>query len=130
MKEMSHDHRRSAIRSLYHVLRNGLPLEPETALYILVSAADVFMTWYLLYNGGADDRTWFVESNPIPNYFYESWGFDGLVYFKFAMVAFVAIICQVIARTKIDVARRVLNLATLLVTGVVIYSVVLMVQHA
>jgi hypothetical protein len=112
------------------VLRNGLPLEPETALFILVSTADVFMTWYLLYNRGADDRTWFVESNPIPRYFFESWGFDGLVYFKFALVAFVAVICQVIARTKVDVARRVLNLATLLVTGVVIYSVVLMVQHA
>jgi hypothetical protein len=127
---MSHDHRPSAIRSLYHVLRNGLPLEPETALYIFVSTADVFMTWYLLFNSASNDRTWFVESNPIPRYFYESWGFDGLVYFKFAMVAFVAVICQVIARTKIDVARRVLNLATLLVTGVVIYSVVLMVRNA
>jgi hypothetical protein len=130
MKEISHDHRPSAIRSLYQVLRNGLPLEPETALYILMSTADVFMTWYLLYNGGADERTWFVESNPIPRYFLDSWGFDGLVYFKFALVAFVAFICQVIARTKIEVARRVLNLATLLVTGVVIYSIVLMVQHA
>jgi hypothetical protein len=88
------------------------------------------MTWYLLFNSASNDRTWFVESNPIPRYFYESWGFDGLVYFKFAMVAFVAVICQVIARTKIDVARRVLNLATLLVTGVVIYSVVLMVRNA
>jgi hypothetical protein len=104
-------------------------LEPETALYILMSTADVFMTWYLLYNGASNDRTWFVESNPIPRYFLESWGFDGLVYFKFSLVAFVAVICQVIARTRLDVARRVLNLATLLVTGVVIYSVALMVQH-
>jgi hypothetical protein len=129
MNEASHDRRRSTVRSLYHLVRNGLPLEPETALYILMSTADVFMTWYLLYNGASNDRTWFVESNPIPRYFLESWGFNGLVYFKFALVAFVAVICQVIARTKLDVARRVLNLATLLVTGVVIYSVVLMVQH-
>jgi len=129
MKEMSHDRRRSPFRSIYHLVRNGLPLEPETALYILMSTADVFMTWYLLYNGASNDRTWFVESNPIPRYFLESWGFDGLVYFKFSLVAFVAVICQVIARTRLDVARRVLNLATLLVTGVVIYSVALMVQH-
>ena len=111
------------------MLRQGLPLERETAFFILASALDVMMTWYLLMHGGSDDRTWFVESNPIPRYFLYSWGFDALVYFKFAIVAVVAVICQIIARSKLEVARRVLNFATVVVTGVVIYSIVLMVRH-
>jgi hypothetical protein len=41
----------------------------------------------------------------------------------------VTVICQIIARSKIEVARRVLNLASILVMGVVIYSVILMTRH-
>lgn len=130
MKDLSRDARPSAIRALYLVVRQALPLESETGLFILASSLDVLMTWYLLFHGGAGDRTWFVESNPIPRYFLYSWGFDALVYFKFALVAVVAVICQIIARRNIEVARRVLNFATLLVTGVVIYSIVLMIQNA
>lgn len=129
MKDLSHDVRPSAVRILCALLRNGVPLERETGLFVLASSFDVLMTWYLLFYGGTHGRTWFVESNPIPRYFLYSWGFDALVYFKFALVAVVAVICQVIARRKIDVARRVLNFATLLVTGVVVYSIVLMVQN-
>lgn len=129
MKEMSHENRQSTVRTLYLLLRQGLPLEGETALFILASTLDVMMTWYLLFHGGSDHRIW-VESNPLPRYFLDSWGFDALVYFKFSLVALVALICQFVARHKIEVARRVLNFATLLVTGVVIYSIALMVQNA
>ena len=111
------------------MVRQSLPLERETGLFILASSLDVLTTWYLLYYGGTGDRAWFVESNPIPRYFLYSWGFDALVYFKFALVAFVIVICQVIARRNLSVGRRVLNFATLLVTAVVVYSIALMVQN-
>jgi hypothetical protein len=130
MKEMSHDNRPSAVRTFYLALRQRFPLENETATYIVVSAMDVLLTYYLLNYNSANGQFRFVESNPIPQYFLGSWGdFAALVYFKFALVALVAVICQFIARTKIEVARRVLNFASIVVTGVVVYSVVLMVQH-
>ena len=127
MNEISHDTRPLLIRGLSALLRNRLPLEGETAVFILASTLDAMLTRYLLLSGSSD--TWFVESNPIPRYFLESWGLEGLDYFKFALVAFVTLICQIIARSKLDVARRVLNFASLLVMAVVLYSIVLMMQH-
>lgn len=129
MKDLSNPGRPSAARTLYFMVRDSLPLERETGLFILASSLDVLMTWYLLYYGGTGERTWFVESNPIPRYFLYSWGFDALVYFKFALVGFVVLICQIIARRNMNVARRLLNFATLLVTAVVVYSIVLMAQN-
>jgi hypothetical protein len=102
--------------------RHSLPLEHETALFVLASALDVVMTYYLLNH----PEIQFVESNPIARYFIYSWGIKGMVGFKFTLVAFVSIICQIIARTKPDVARRVLQFSTAVVGGVVIYSVLLM----
>src|SRR5215831_10515084 len=107
MKEISHN-RASASRTLYSALMHGLPLEGETALFLLASTLDVLMTWYLIYHRAADSPFFFVESNPIPRYFLYSWGFDGLVYFKFFLVALVSLICRIIARRRIDIARRVL----------------------
>jgi hypothetical protein len=129
MKEMSHHDRPSAVRTLYLAVRHRLPLEVETALFILASSLDVFMTRYLITHGPSGNHLSFVEGNPIARYFLDSWGPDGLTWFKFALVGVVSVICQVIARRKIDVARRLLYFATVMVMGVVIYSVVLMVQH-
>jgi len=129
MNELSHKGRPSAMRSIYLALRHRLPLEGETAMFILASTLDALLTRYLILYGGQDGHIWFVESNPIPRYFLDSWGIDGLVYFKFGLVALIAVICQIIARSRIDVARRVLNFASIIVMGVVIYSVVLMMQH-
>ena len=128
MKEMSHDDRPSAVRTLYLTVRHRLPLEFETLLFIVASALDVFMTRYLITHGPSGNHLSFVEGNPIARYFLDSWGPDGLMWFKFALVGLVSVICQVIARRKINVARRLLYFATVMVMGVVIYSFVLMVQ--
>lgn len=128
MKELSGRGRPSAARIVYLALRHRLPLETETALFVMASTLDALLTRFLLLYRGANEHT-FVESNPIPRYFLESWGLDGLIYFKFAVVALIALICQIIARRKVDVARRVLNFASFVVMGVVIYSAFLMLQH-
>lgn len=101
-----------------------LPLETETARYVLVSALDVFMTYLLL------RRPDFTEGNPIALYFLRHWGVKGMVYFKFVMVAVVVLIAQVIARKKVETARQLLNLAALVVAGVVVYSLILYLRHA
>ena len=107
-----------------HSLSRGhLPLEAETVWFILVSALDVFMTYLLIRQPG------FTEGNPIAGFFLNHWGVKGMVYFKFFMVAFIAVIAQIIARKRTDIARNVLLFATVVVGGVVIYSLVLYVRH-
>jgi Domain of unknown function (DUF5658) len=128
MKEISHDDRPRATRSLYAMLFEGLPLEGETGLFIAASTLDVMMTNFLINHANVASHVLFVESNPLARYFMDSWGFDGVVYFKFGLVAFVSLICQVIARSRIVVARRVLYFATALVSAVVAYSAVLLIQ--
>jgi hypothetical protein len=94
-------------------------------LFIVSSALDVLMTWIMLSN-----HEGFVESNPIAKFFLDHWGPRGLVYFKFAMVAFVAVVCQIIALKREDIARRILYFATALVACVVIYSFMLLIRHS
>lgn len=111
---------------LVSLLKRRLPLEAESAVYILVNAFDVWTTYLLLSRG-----TIFIESNPVARYFIESWGLRGMVYFKFGLVAFVLVTCQMIAaRSRVGLARGVLWCATVLVSAVVIYSLTLLWQHA
>ena len=105
------------------VAKRHLPLESETAWFILVSAFDFWLTYYLLTTGG------FGESNPIARFFIYGWGIKGMLYFKFAMVTFIVLIAQVIATQKPDTARRILSFATIAVAAVVIYSLTLLLRH-
>jgi hypothetical protein len=129
MKVMSHGGWPS-VRSLFSMVRQRMPLELETGLFLLASTLDVVMTRYMITHSSAASGFTYVEGNPIARYFLDSWGPSGLTYFKFVLVGVVSIICQFIARRKIHVARRLLLFATVLVSGVVLYSFVLMYQHS
>ena len=104
------------------VFRRQLPLETETTIFILVSAADIFMTWILLSTGG------FVESNPVARYFLETWGKKGFVGFKMLSVTVVCVIAQIVALQKLELARRILNFGSVVVLLVVLYSVSLLLR--
>jgi len=99
--------------------------QQEMLRLVLVSTLDVFMTYVLLRQPGGQ----FVESNPIARYFIYGWGVKGMVGFKLAMTALVCAISQVVARPRPLVAKALLNGATLVVAGVVIYSLTLLVKH-
>ncbi len=101
-------------------------LQQETLLFVVVSSMDLFMTYILLSRGGGQ----FIESNPVAGFFIREWGPKGLVYFKFAMVAFVSVLAQIISRRKPRSARWLLLGATALVAVVVMYSLMLLLQHA
>ncbi|MEM9410912.1 MAG: DUF5658 family protein [Planctomycetota bacterium] len=103
----------------------SLPLETETCFFILANALDVVMTFLLLDRGPE-----FHESNFLANFILVRYGFRGMVYFKFALVAFVVVIAQIIARTQQTTARWLLNVGTLIVGSVVIYSCYLWVQYS
>ena len=111
---------------LHTLLSRSLPLESETARFILVNVLDIFMTWSLLWKWSGK----FTESNPIADYFIDYWGIRGMVYFKMGMVAFIVVLSQIIASKKPESARWLLNFATLVVAGVVIYSLVLLIRVA
>ena len=100
-----------------------LPLETETCFFILASALDVLMTYLLLSHGPE-----FQESNQIAAFFLTRFGFKGMVYFKFALVAFVTVIAQVIAKSRPRTARWLLIVGTAATAAVVIYSVILWVR--
>ena len=89
------------------------------SVFILVNVLDIFATYAVLRLGG-------LEANPIANYFYRLWNVKGMVGFKMAMVATVAIIAQIIARRNLARASQVLILGTVIVTAVVLYSVYLL----
>ena len=100
-----------------------LPLEKETARFVLVSMLDLLMTWLLL------SRPHFTEANPLAMFFLSRWGIAGMAWFKFAMVGLVVVLTQAIAREKLETARRLLNFATVLCAGVVLYSLTLWALH-
>lgn len=102
-----------------------LPLETETSFFVLANALDVVLTYLLLQHGPE-----FQESNPAANWILIMFGFKGMVYFKFALVAFVTVISQIIARTNIKTARRLLNIGTAIVGMVVAYSCLLWIRHS
>ena len=101
-------------------------VQQESLLFVLVSAMDVFMTYILLSQSGS---VVFVESNPVARFFIAEWGPKGMIYFKFAMVAFVCVLAQFIARRKPRVARWLLLGATGVVSLVVVYSLRLLLMH-
>lgn len=102
-----------------------LPLEAETSMFILVNVIDFLMTYLLLISG------LFRESNPVADYFLNRWGpVKGLLYFKMSMVAFVCVISQVIATQHLEQARWVLRIGIVVVSGVVVYSLVMYLKHS
>ncbi len=97
-----------------------LPLETETTQFILVNLIDFFMTYILLRSGQ------FREANPIAAYFLYSYGpIKGMLYFKLSLVLFVCMISQIVATQSLVKAQWLLRFGTLVVTGVVIYSLII-----
>ena len=98
--------------------------QQESLRYVLVSSLDFFMT-YIMLRSHPD----FIESNVIARFFLNHWGVKGLIYFKLGMVALVCVISQIVAQQRPRVAKWLLNWATVVVAGVVIYSLILFMRH-
>lgn len=103
--------------------------QDELVLFIFVNALDVFMTYWMLASGNFGHGH-FVEANPIANWFLSGWGPKGIIYFKFSMVAFVCVIAHIVGQYRPELAARMLKLGSLIVAAVVVYSLMLYLQHA
>lgn len=102
--------------------------QAETIVYVVLSAMDLFLTFFLLQQEIKNGE--FVESNPVATYFLHRWGIKGMIYFKFGMIGVVCVLTQVIARWRPRTARLLLVFAILVVTYVLVYSVRLYQHHA
>ena len=96
-----------------------LPLQDETAYFILVNALDIFLTYLILKREG-------IEANPIANWFYRLWNIQGMVAFKMAIVALVCVIAQLVAIKSIRSGQRLLWFGTAAIGLVVVYSIFLL----
>ncbi|GAB5444099.1 MAG: hypothetical protein Fues2KO_44480 [Fuerstiella sp.] len=112
------------------VRKTKLQYESELSWFILVGALDVFMT-YLILRFSAEGRTsnTMIEGNPIARWVLQQWGLRGMVLFKFVMIAAVAVIAEVVGRRRPSVGRVLLIGGTLVVGGVVIYSLRLLLAN-
>lgn len=97
-----------------------LPLQNETTYFILVNVLDLFLTYILLAVGA-------IEANPIADFFYAKWGFNGMIAYKMVLVAFVCTLSQIVAKRNMRYGRGILWAGIAIVGLVVIYSVRLLV---
>lgn len=101
-----------------------LPLQNQTTVFILINCLDIFMTHRLLFKvEGA------VETNPIADFFIDKFDFYGAIGFKLLVVAVVCVIAQIVAIKKVKTAKFLLNAGSCIVGVVVIYSLLLYLQH-
>jgi hypothetical protein len=110
---------RTAARRLWRAGFSQLPLQDETTQFILINTLDIFVTYLIVATGG-------VEANPVARAVLVWWGFNGMIGFKMAIVAFVTVVAQVVARRNLATAGLLLRGSTLVVAGVVIYGLVLL----
>ena len=87
--------------------------------FIFVSSLDIILTWVILRKGG-------VEVNPIAELVIDSWGLPGAIGFKFALMLFVIISCEIVGRTRDALARKLIILGILISSFPVVWSVTLL----
>jgi hypothetical protein len=90
-------------------------------LFVLLSGADLALTWWLL--GGSGGEVY--EANPVANWWLARAGWAGLAGFKAALVLLVLGLAAVIGRHRPRAADGVLCFACAAVAAVVLYSATL-----
>ena len=98
-----------------HFLLRQLPLQTETAWFILMNVLDLVLTNILLQRNA-------IESNPIANFVFIHFGFVGMIVFKLASVLFVCLAAQLIAMRSLSKAKWLLWFGCLVVGSVLVYS--------
>ena len=89
------------------LLRRQLLYTNLYAWFIFVSALDILFTWVILVRGGR-------EVNWIAGKVIERFGRGGVVAFKFGIVVFVVIVCELVGRRRHDLGRRLATWAIIL----------------
>jgi len=67
--------------------------------FVFISALDVMLTWVILFFGGR-------EANHVADFVIGRFGLPGLVMFKFAIVVFVVLLCEIVGRRRHGAGKR------------------------
>jgi len=89
---------------------------------VFFSSLDVMLTWKILEQGGR-------EINPIAAAVIDFWGMHGATAFKFALITWVVIVCEVLARMRARAGRFLAVAAVAISAFPVCWSLTLLVLH-
>jgi hypothetical protein len=115
----------SARFQLPRLIRESSTIEREVLLLVTLSVADVLLTHRLLGLG-----MHVYESNPLARWVFDRWNIGGMAIYKFAIIAGVVAICEVVERARPGLGKIVLGLGCLAAAAVVVHSLRLLAQHA
>ncbi len=90
--------------------------------FILFSALDIMLTWKILMKEG-------TEVNPVAALVIENWGLWGAIGFKFALMLFVIITCELVGRKRHFTGRWLARIAVTISIVPVVYSLGLLIHH-
>jgi hypothetical protein len=97
---------------------------PELYVWLIfVSSLDIMLTWVILRDGGE-------EVNPVAKLVIDAWGLNGAILFKFGLILFVIICCEVISRVRPRVAFLLIWFGVLISSFPPVWSVALLIMHA
>jgi len=96
--------------------------QAEYVWLIFFSSLDVMLTWAILRRGGE-------EVNPVANFVIGWWGLNGAIAFKFALMLFVIVCCEVIGRKRDRAGRMLGRVGVLISSAPVVYSLGLLAHH-
>jgi len=67
--------------------------------FLLFSSVDIILTWHILRKGG-------LEVNPLARVVIEHWDLAGAIAFKFSLVLFVVVACEIVGRHEDRLGKR------------------------
>lgn len=96
--------------------------QSEYVWLIFFSSLDIMLTWAILRRGGE-------EVNPVANFVIGWWGLNGAIAFKFALMLFVIISCEIIGRRRDRAGRLLCRSGVVISAAPVVYSLGLLAHH-
>jgi hypothetical protein len=90
--------------------------------FVFVSSLDIMLTWKILDRGG-------MEVNPVAALVIDHWGMHGAIAFKFALMMFVIVTCEISGRIRPRTGRALSIAAVVVSAAPVAWSLVLLALH-
>lgn len=100
------------------------PMRYQSAYVWLLffSAMDIMLTWVIFINGGR-------EVNPIAEKVIFRWGLDGMIVYKFVLVTFFILLCEIIGKQRDTTGKTLSKVGVAIAAFPVCWSLVLLLRH-
>jgi hypothetical protein len=124
MSQSAHDANASVLDSGAPGFRSAPQMRYQTPYVwiIFFSSMDIMLTWAILRREGE-------EVNPVAALVIRAWDLPGAIIFKFALMLFVIVSCEVIGRKSDASGRRLAWFAVAIAAAPVVWSLCLLTDH-